>query len=346
MNKNSLDLLRLVAAAMVLYSHQYALLGLAEPSFLGWNTFGGAGVTIFFFLSGYLVWSSWDRDPHAGRFFQRRSLRIFPALWVVCLLSVFLMGPVVSVLSLGGYFASFVTWNYLTTALLVPARILPGLFTANHFPLVVNGSLWTLPVEFMCYCTIAGLGLVMLALKLKQDVLLGVALVGVVLVASYGPLVIGVHFTPHLEMVGVFWWGALYGFFLKAKQKRLGLAFVLLATVAFIGFGLLGPRGFERAAMLLGAALLVHIARSVATGARLTDPLGDLSYGVYIFAFPVQQLGAHYGRALDWSFSTYLSVSFLATFGLAYASWHGVEKRALRFKPAARDGVKKNVDQP
>ena len=61
-NKNSLDLLRLVAAAMVLYSHQYALLGLAEPAFISWDTIGRAGVTIFFFLSGYLVWSSWDRD--------------------------------------------------------------------------------------------------------------------------------------------------------------------------------------------------------------------------------------------------------------------------------------------
>ncbi|MDO8287253.1 MAG: acyltransferase [Rhodoferax sp.] len=335
MNKNSLDLLRLVAAAMVLYSHQYALLGLAEPSFLGWNTFGGAGVTIFFFLSGYLVWSSWDRDPHFWRFFQRRSLRIFPALWVVVLLSVFVLGPVVSVLSLRDYFASPMTWSYLGTAVLVPARILPGLFTANHFPLVVNGSLWTLPVEFMCYCTIAGAGLVMLALKLKQDVLLGVALVGVVLVASYGPPVIGSFYTPHLEMVAVFWWGAFYGFCLKTRPKRVGLALVL-AALAFIGFALLGPRGLERAAMLLLAALLVHLARNVAAGARMTDPLGDLSYGVYIFAFPVQQLGAHYGRGLGWSFNTYLCVSLLATLGLAYASWHGVEKRALWFKPASR----------
>ena len=55
---NSLDLLRLVAAWLVLYSHQYALMGLPEPLFLGLNTFGGAGVAIFFFLSGSLVWGS------------------------------------------------------------------------------------------------------------------------------------------------------------------------------------------------------------------------------------------------------------------------------------------------
>lgn len=71
--KNSVELLRLVAATFVLFSHQYALLGQPEPSFFGWTSFGGAGVTVFFFLSGVLVWSSWARDPDRGRFFVRRA---------------------------------------------------------------------------------------------------------------------------------------------------------------------------------------------------------------------------------------------------------------------------------
>lgn len=86
--RNSLDLLRLVAATLVLFSHQYALLGQPEPSFFGWTSFGGARVTIFFFLSGVLVWSSWARDPDRWLLFVRRALRIFPALWVVVLGSV------------------------------------------------------------------------------------------------------------------------------------------------------------------------------------------------------------------------------------------------------------------
>ena len=149
--KNSLDLLRLVAATLVLYSHQHVLTGLAEPSFFGWNTFGGAGVTIFFFLSGLLVWSSWERDPDARRFFMRRSLRIFPALWVVVLASVFLLGPALSSLSVPEYFSASATWRYLSTAILVVHNFLPGVFIDNPYPLAVNGSLWTLPVEFLCY---------------------------------------------------------------------------------------------------------------------------------------------------------------------------------------------------
>ena len=76
--KKSLNLLRLSAAALVLSSHQHALLGLAEPDLFGWSTFGGVGVSIFFFLSGVLVWSSWARDPDLKRFFIRRSLLFKP----------------------------------------------------------------------------------------------------------------------------------------------------------------------------------------------------------------------------------------------------------------------------
>ena len=88
--------------------------------------------------------------------------------------------------------------------------------------------------------------------------------------------------------------------------------------------------------MLVCAALLVHLARNAAAGARLTERLGDLSYGVYIFAFPVQQIGVQVGRSLGWSFATHFSVSLVVTLALAYASWHGVEKPALRFKPKSR----------
>ena len=160
MNKNSLDLLRLLASTMVLFSHQFALMGLSEPQFMGWNTWGGAGVTIFFFLSGWLVWASWERDPHAWRFFLRRSLRIFPGLWVVCLLSIFLLGPLVTTLSLSDYFGSAVTWRYFWTALFLTPYVLPGVFVGNAMPGIVNGSLWTLPVEYFCYITVAVIGAV------------------------------------------------------------------------------------------------------------------------------------------------------------------------------------------
>jgi len=332
--KNSLDLLRLAAASLVLYSHQYVLLGLPEPSFFGWTSFGGAGITIFFFLSGLLVWSSWERDPDPIRFFLRRSLRIFPALGVVVIWSVFVLGPAFSNLRMPDYFASSETWRYLTTALLIPRYTLPGVFFDNPYPLAVNGSLWTLPVEFLCYVLVAVLGSLKLASK---SLLIALNLLLIILLASFAPLITGARFAPYFEMIFMFGVGVFYGYCIQQPLKaildrKLILGFVV---AVFLTFLLLGPRGIERMAMLVCAASLVHLALRLSIGAKLTDSLGDLSYGVYIFAFPVQQMVAHWGKGRDWSLGFSFFFSFLVTSGLAFASWHLVEKRALLFKPRA-----------
>ncbi len=108
---------------------------------------------------------------------------------------------------------------------------------------------------------------------------------------------------------------------------------MVLSMAALIGFAWLGPYGFQGVGMLACAAMLVHAAMKLPHAAKWSNRLGDLSYGVYIFAFPVQQLGVHWARQQNWSFAASLFFSATATLLLAYASWHLVEKRALRFKP-------------
>jgi peptidoglycan/LPS O-acetylase OafA/YrhL len=338
--KNSLDLLSLVAASLVLFSHQYALMGQVEPLFFGWTTFGGAGVTIFFLLSGMLVWSSWERDSDVRRFFVRRSLRIFPALWLVVFSTLFLLGPVFSTLALSDYFSKIETWSYLARAIMVTENFLPGIFANNPIPFVVNGSLWTLPVEYMCYFTVAALGSVTWG---SRHVMIALGLVLAVLLASYAPLVLGLHFVSHFEMIAAFWTGVYYAGVIQSNWKEKSNYIALnqalswgLGALALLGFSLWGDRGFERSAMLLCAALLVQVALKFSAGAKLTDRLGDVSYGVYIFAFPVQQIVVHWGRGASWSFGVSLALSFVLTGVLAFASWHLLEKQALRFKPTAR----------
>lgn len=315
-----------------LYSHQYALGGLPESSFFWWNSFGRAGVTIFFFLSGMLVWSSWERDSNWRRFLVRRSLRIFPALGVVVLVSIFLLGPLFSVLSLRTYLGDLETWRYLSTALLVTRNFLPGVFVDNPLPYIVNGSLWTLPVEFVCYISVAVLGSVKLIPRVP---LIGLNLVFVSLLATYAYLVAGVRFSPHFEMLAVFWFGAFYGLCLSRSHNVLDnqwptLVLVVLALSIFL---LLGTRGVERFAMLTFAAISVHCALNISFGAKLSDRLGDLSYGVYIFAFPVQQVVVNWGGDVGLISFVLFGISLLGTMALAYTSWHLVEKRALCFKP-------------
>lgn len=327
--KNSFDLLRLFAAALVLYSHQHALLGLVEPMLFEWTTLGGVGVSIFFFLSGFLVWSSWARDPDLKRFFIRRSLRIFPALWFVVLLTVLVVGVLLSKLSAPDYFASSETWRYLSTALLVIRRELPGVFADNPYPLAVNGSLWTLPVEFLCYVCVALIGSIGLV---QRNWLMALSLGLAILAAAFGSQLLGTRFVPHLEMVAIFWWGVMYGF-VRGRTVFEYRQWAVWIGVFFVAFLLLGSRGVERTGTLVFAAALVMAAQRVSWGSVVTDRLGDLSYGMYILAFPVQQIVVALGSRRDWNFATLLGVSFLVTSVLAYASWHLLEKRALLFKP-------------
>lgn len=332
MHSNSFDLLRLIAACLVLFSHQHVLLGYSEPAFFGWTTFGGTGVSIFFFLSGALVWSSWSRDPDLFRFFFRRALRIFPALWVAVLLTVLVFGPLLSTLSVTDYFGSNATWRYTRTALLLVQKSLPGVLSDNPYPSVVNGSLWTLPVEFLCYGTVAVIGSLTLA---KKNGWVGVFLCLAVLLAAYGWRVLGWHFVSHFEMVAFFWWGVTFGC-LSGSSFQAQRTVSVLAAVAFVAFVFLGERGMQRTAMLLFAAMMVLAAQRYKWGAILTARLGDLSYGMYIFAFPVQQMIVEIGRGREWAFAMYLGLSFLITGAMAYLSWHLVEKPALRFKPLSR----------
>ena len=236
-------------------------------------------------------------------------------------LTALLLGLAESALPWQHYFGSLETWRYFTTAVFINQHNLPGVFTENFYPRVVNGSLWTLPVEFLCYVSVAMMGSLR---RVPRGLLIAANLLAVVLLASLGPMLTEVRFSSHFEMIAVFWWGVLYGYCTQAsgREARDDRLVWLLALLAFLSFALMVERSFERAAML-------------ACAASLTDPLGDLSYGMYIFAFPVQQMLVYWGIGLDWSWGAHFGLSLLGTSLLAYASWHLVERRALRYKPKA-----------
>lgn len=136
---------------LVFVSHHYALQGLPEPMVSTWTTFGGLGVAMFFSISGYLIAISWMRDPHLGRFAVRRLLRILPGLVVVVAFCALVLGPWMSTVPPAEYYWHPGVWAYFRNILFSPVYSLPGVFGANPYPHAVNGSLWTLPLEFFLY---------------------------------------------------------------------------------------------------------------------------------------------------------------------------------------------------
>ena len=325
---NGFDHLRLLAAALVVAHHARVLNG-ATPWMIGWGPDPGAlGVGLFFVISGYLVTASLRRTPGVGAFLAKRVLRIAPGLLVALLLTALVLGPLVSRLPVSAYFSGAAPWLYVLRNLSLYAVTydLPGVFAHAPYPNVVNGSLWSLRLEFTAYLGLAALG----ALRLtRAPVLAGLALfaAGAFLAVHLTGLDARSDLGRLAALASLNGWLFLCGAALEALEVEPP------AWTAIVGLVLL-----PTPAWFLGLPLAVTAMGRIAAP-RLP---ADLSYGLYIYSFPLQQVLAEHGR-LNVLTSLALALPFAA------ASWFLVEKPALRLKahlPGAVSPAPAPVDQP
>ena len=151
---NNLDFMKFLAAWLVIVHHSFDL-NVSKGEWIKVITgqqldFGTMAVSLFFLASGIFIAKSIERNQSAGKFFRARFRRVWPPLAAVVVLSV-IMGAFVTTLPLGQYFTNSMTWRYLLNAVFVLQHNLPGVFENNVFGSAVNGALWTLPVEVLCY---------------------------------------------------------------------------------------------------------------------------------------------------------------------------------------------------
>ena len=329
-NPNNFDALRIVAALTVLAVHQYALMGQTEPGIPGMVSWGLVAVWVFFVISGYLVAQSWCSDPHVLRFALRRVLRIWPALTVVVVLSAFVLGPWITTRALPDYWHHAMTWDYLQNLLMQSRYFLPGVLEDAPGNKSINGSLWTIPYEVSCYVVLAVVGvlglhrgfvwqlvwaLAFLAwyfsgnLPDQSGTLLHYRELGLYFFAGAALFCLRAWWQPHRWLVMVVLWGmaALLWF---AQWRYLALALCIPITVLAVG-------------------------TSSWPGLRRAGRLGDPSYGLYLWAFPIQQLIVHFTYP-RWSYGASLVLAVTLTMVAAFASWYLIEKPALRWKPRKR----------
>src|SRR6266446_7808240 len=169
--QNNFDALRLIAAISVIFSHSFLITeGTQNNEWLilltgNQSILGLTGVFVFFAISGFLVTQSFEQTGDAWRFLAKRALRIFPGLFVATLLSAFVLAPLVTALPLGAYLSRPEPYEYVLGNTLLDQTIheLPGVsFVENPVGLEINGSLWTLRLEFTMYLMVLGLGLLRL----------------------------------------------------------------------------------------------------------------------------------------------------------------------------------------
>ncbi len=325
---NNFDAIRIAAATMVLVSHHYALTGQIEPSFFGIHSLGGLAVTIFFIISGYLVAASWQRDPDIWRFAIRRFLRIWPALTAVLVLTAYGLGAWVTELPLKEYLTHRATANYLHGLWMNIHFVLPGVFEHNPYARGVNGSLWTIPFEVRCY-VILGLAGMLGLLKFRSVFLFGIALYMLWFLArSNADLTGSVHYGRELSAF------FLAGAAMHVLERHWNRSPTFWALGVGTGSAIALVFGWRHTALLIALPFVI-----IYSGTRATHYLrragcwGDPSYGIYLFAFPIQQSVILY----TWpslGFGGTLALALLFTTILAYASWHLLEKQALKLKPS------------
>ncbi|WP_406817517.1 acyltransferase family protein [Mycobacterium sp. M23085] len=305
----------------------------------------------FFVVSGFLITSSWVRNPQLREYFVARVLRIFPGLWVCLALVAFVIAPIGVAIQGGPALklllspAPVIYW--LNNAVLnVYHAGIDG--TPRHvpFPGVWDGVLWTLIFELFCYIGVAIAGMAgLFNRRWPAPVVFALFLAASVLV-SYPVSTVPTSAQMIVRFALVFAAGVVLHEFRDVIPARWSL--VALSAVIVVAAGLLVPNYRILAALPLAYAVVVSGALIHNQRLRLRT---DLSYGVYIYAWPVQQLLVICGLAFLPPLA-FAVVATLATLPLAALSWFLVEKRALslksRFKRRSRGlgdpGVDAQVD--
>jgi peptidoglycan/LPS O-acetylase OafA/YrhL len=303
--------LRLLLAAAVIISHAWPLAygpATVEPlKALTGHSLGGWAVVGFFFLSGLLIAPSAERST-AARFWLARARRILPGLAVA-------LGVTLALAALSGAIltAETATIYWLRGITLVSLEHhLPGAFSHAALPGVVNGPLWSLAHEVAAY----GLCFVTVRLGLLRHRLgcLGLLLFALVLWATPSLPDRALTFAPLFLAFA-------FGMLAHAARSHLSLSPAL--TLALFA---LAPMGWPFAVAALGHGLLV-------LGFRLPLPplRTDLSFGLYIYGWPVAQHLAHDAPGL--SAPVLAGLSLIATLPFAVLSWQLIERPSLLRHP-------------
>ncbi len=331
---NNLNALRLVLAATVLVSHSWGFVR-DEDDPLGQLTggpeAGEVAVDGFFLLSGFLITRSRQRARSTGRFLWHRLLRILPGFWVCLAVSAVILGPLLWLLerdTLAGY-----PWTGPDSALTyVAANSLLRMRQFNIGDLngggALDGSLHTLFFEALCYLMIGFLGAMGL-LRRRRAAVLGLAAACLALVAVGA--VSGTDRltdTYLLRFTSMFLVGA--ALFLYADRVPLNRP-LLGASCCLLAIALAAPASY----LPLAPVPLAYLLLWVGTGRRLmrVGSRRDLSYGMYVYSWPLQLLLLELGVGDD-SVAVNIVASIALSAAVAVASWHLVESPALALKSA------------
>jgi len=336
---NNFDALRFVFACAVIYAHSYYLLGNPGEAVTvfsrGQAHSGRIAVHAFFIISGYLITISFERSRSTFAFLQNRILRIFPGFIAMGFVCILLVAPVI-VSDVHAYFAGQ-NWPRLLYSIATLQKLDLANFSvpASHDPTQINGSLWTIRIEFECYLVTLFLGV---ALLLKRRLLILGLFFAVWLLQSWVALnlpfpawftnvVPARALTAHPQFLSYYLAGTVVALFFRDLRPHWVPA--CLALAAWI----VGARAGGLQVVEPFALTYLVFALAFTKSVRLHGFArhGDFSYGIYLYGWPMQQLVLHLFHG-ELSPTTLTLLATLAALACAALSWRFVEKPALLLK--------------
>lgn len=336
MKSNNFDFLRFLFALLVVIAHSYPLSGNNVSTQWvykltnGQVELSGIGLYGFFTISGYLIFLSLKRSSSFFEYYWKRILRLFPALIVLLLLTIFLAPLVYE--NTTPYFKNLKIYSYFFRNLTL-YRLqygIEGVFENNIYPNAINGSLWTIWYEFSLYVFLSFLFYIR---KNKYFLQVLIVISFLLMYISYNFLlhkfstrmIFGLNGLHFLNLGTYFVAGSLLAIFNYDKRVNSyliwGLLFILIATLYFDVYTYAKHLIFPLIVLAIGLKPIKFIS---SFGEK-----GDPSYGIYIYSFPIQQT-LMYFFGLTTFYLIIWSVLISVLFG--YFSWYLVEKKALSYK--------------
>jgi peptidoglycan/LPS O-acetylase OafA/YrhL len=328
--ENAFGALRLIFASMVIFAHCPELLDgnrAREPAtwlFHTSQTLGSIAVDGFFLISGYLIAGSFMSDPKG--YFRKRVLRIYPAFIACSLISVFVIGPLA-----GGSLPGGREWaRMLYRIAILQTPLSDGSFATLHIA-TLNASMWTIAYEFRCYILAALFGLMGLYSRPRLFLGLTLGLLALTLVplpetpGRFNAL-LGLP-ANDVRLCSVFMAGTCFRLIpLRLKASWAALAFVALIPLMFVeGIG-------EIALVLLGGYCMFWLAFRVNwRPLRTLNAKDDISYGLYLWAWPIASLLIWYFPAIPLSALDALTLAAAMICG--WVSWRLIERPAMKLRP-------------
>lgn len=288
---NNLSLIRFISAIFVIVCHAYPLSqgkNFVDPLLEisnGTISFGSMAVAVFFISSGLLITKSIEKYNKAHIYFRARIIRIIPPLAFTTIISVIILGVFFSKLNIYDFFVSTATYKYLLNMILIPIHSLPGVFTSNVYGGVVNGALWTLPVEFMCYILLFftyKLGLI--KNKYFKYTVFPIIIIFVMMNLVKNQFIMVL--ISYTQPVFMFYMGVL--FYVYSDRISLNLKYFLLSVIGFIITVVIGYAW--SGLLFFFPYIIIYLSFGINQIHDFANNLGLISYGIYLCAFPIQQI--------------------------------------------------------